>query len=347
MNASNSPPAAFTPPLQRSPLRDAIGALTRRPEPELLPGLLQAAQLDTAQAEAAQALALRLAQGLRERKTGLGRAGLVQALLQEFALSSQEGVALMCLAEALLRIPDAATRDALIRDKIARGDWRAHLGASPSLFVNAAAWGLLLTGKLVATHSAEGLGAALKRVVGRGGEPLIRRGVDLTMRLMGEQFVIGETIAAALATARRREAQGFRHSYDMLGEAALTDTDARRYLAAYEQAIDAIGAASGGRGVYDGPGISIKSKRAHQPDWFKKSHWCKAQNHFIRVFIRERFSLHYWRYYGLVNGWWPCINIKWCVAFSYCYINKYYGTRLYNMPNTWCVIRYYSCINRC
>ena len=263
MNASNSPPAAFTPPLQRSPLRDAIGALTRRPEPELLPGLLQAAQLDTEQAEAAQALALRLAQGLRERRTGLGRAGLVQALLQEFALSSQEGVALMCLAEALLRIPDAATRDALIRDKIARGDWRAHLGASPSLFVNAAAWGLLLTGKLVATHSAEGLGAALKRVVGRGGEPLIRRGVDLTMRLMGEQFVIGETIAAALATARQREAQGFRHSYDMLGEAALTDADARRYLAAYEQAIDAIGAASGGRGVHGGPGISIKLSALH------------------------------------------------------------------------------------
>ena len=263
MNPSSPPPVPFTPLLRTGPLREAITALTRRPEPELLPGLLHAARLNADQAQAAQALALRLAQGLRERKAGLGRAGLVQGLLQEFALSSQEGVALMCLAEALLRIPDAATRDALIRDKVARGDWRAHLGASPSLFVNAAAWGLLLTGKLVATHSDEGLGAALKRVVGRGGEPLVRKGVDLTMRLMGEQFVIGETIAAALATARRREAQGFRHSYDMLGEAALTDTDARRYLAAYEQAIDAIGAASGGRGVYDGPGISIKLSALH------------------------------------------------------------------------------------
>ena len=256
-------PADFTPPLQQGPLLRAISALARRPEPELLPGLLQAAQLDPAQAKVAQALALKLARGLRERKAGLGRAGLVQGLLQEFALSSQEGVALMCLAEALLRIPDAATRDALIRDKIARGDWRAHLGASPSLFVNAAAWGLLLTGKLVATHSDEGLGAALKRVVGRGGEPLIRKGVDLTMRLMGEQFVIGETIAAALATARQREAQGFRHSYDMLGEAALTEADARRYLAAYEQAIDAIGAAAAGRGIRDGPGISIKLSALH------------------------------------------------------------------------------------
>jgi hypothetical protein len=132
------------------------------------------------------------------------RAGLVQGLLQEFALSSQEGVALMCLAEALLRIPDAATRDALIRDKVSRGDWRAHLGSSPSMFVNAAAWGLLLTGKLVATHSDQGLGAALMRVVGRGGEPLVRKGVDMAMRLMGEQFVTGETIAQALVQARER-----------------------------------------------------------------------------------------------------------------------------------------------
>jgi RHH-type proline utilization regulon transcriptional repressor/proline dehydrogenase/delta 1-pyrroline-5-carboxylate dehydrogenase len=256
-------PADFTPPLQQGPLREAITALTRRPEPELLPGLLQAAQLDPVQAQDAQALALQLARTLRARKLAFSRAALVQGLLQEFALSSQEGVALMCLAEALLRIPDAATRDALIRDKVARGDWRAHLGASPSLFVNAAAWGLLLTGKLVATHSDEGLGAALLRVVGRGGEPLVRKGVDLTMRLMGEQFVIGETIVQALVKARAREAQGFRHSYDMLGEAALTDDDARCYLEAYEQAIGAIGAAAAGRGIHEGPGISIKLSALH------------------------------------------------------------------------------------
>ncbi|MFO1294466.1 MAG: trifunctional transcriptional regulator/proline dehydrogenase/L-glutamate gamma-semialdehyde dehydrogenase [Rubrivivax sp.] len=254
---------AFTAPLASSPLREAIRALTRRPEPELLPGLLEAAQRTPAQLEATRALALRLARTLRERRSALGRSGLVQALLQEFALSSQEGVALMCLAEALLRIPDAATRDALIRDKIARGDWGAHLGASPSLFVNAAAWGLLLTGRLVATHSDEGLGAALLRVAGRGGEPLIRKGVDLTMRLMGEQFVIGQSIDEALATARRREAQGFTHSYDMLGEAALTEADAQGYLAAYEQAIDAIGAAAAGRGILAGPGISIKLSALH------------------------------------------------------------------------------------
>jgi RHH-type transcriptional regulator, proline utilization regulon repressor / proline dehydrogenase / delta 1-pyrroline-5-carboxylate dehydrogenase len=256
-------PADFTPPLQRGPLREAITSLTRRPEPELLPGLLDAARLEPAEAAAAQTLALQLAGTLRERKLAFSRAGLVQGLLQEFALSSQEGVALMCLAEALLRIPDAATRDALIRDKVSRGDWRAHLGSSPSMFVNAAAWGLLLTGKLVATHSDQGLGAALMRVVGRGGEPLVRKGVDLTMRLMGEQFVIGESITQALVQAREREAQGFRHSYDMLGEAALTESDAARYLAAYEQAIDAIGAAAAGRGIHDGPGISIKLSALH------------------------------------------------------------------------------------
>ena len=264
MNAPDpiaAPP--LTPALDASPLRAAISAATRRPEAELLPPLLAQARQEPAAAQATQALALRLAAGLRERSRQGGRAGLVQGLLQEFALTSHEGVALMCLAEALLRIPDAATRDALIRDKIAAGDWQAHLGGSPSLFVNAATWGLLLTGKLVATHSDTGLGSALKRIVGRGGEPLIRKGVDMAMRLMGEQFVTGETIAQALEHARPREAQGFRYSYDMLGEAALTARDAARYRDAYEQAIDAIGAAAAGRGILDGPGISIKLSALH------------------------------------------------------------------------------------
>ncbi len=255
--------ALLTPALDTSPLRSAITALTRSPEPDLLPGLLDAATLTAAQSDAAQTLALRIARGVRERSRSSGRAGLVQGLLQEFALSSAEGVALMCLAEALLRIPDAATRDALIRDKIGDGDWQQHLGQSPSIFVNAASWGLLLTGKLVATHSDTGLGATLKRVVTRGGEPLIRKGVDMAMRMMGEQFVTGETIEQALANARPREAEGFRYSYDMLGEAALTADDAERYLGSYERAIDAIGKASNGRGIVDGPGISIKLSALH------------------------------------------------------------------------------------
>ena len=256
-------PPAITPPLSTSPLRAAITAATRQPEPELLPGLLSQARLSDAQAQQTQALALRLSRSVRARALDSGRAGLVQGLLQEFALSSQEGVALMCLAEALLRIPDAATRDALIRDKIGQGNWQQHLGQSPSLFVNAATWGLLLTGRLVATHSDSGLSAALRRIVSRGGEPMVRKGVDMAMRMMGEQFVTGQHIEEALHNAAAREAQGFRYSYDMLGEAALTAHDAQRYLQAYQQAIHAIGRAAAGRGIYEGPGISIKLSALH------------------------------------------------------------------------------------
>ncbi|MBL8327818.1 MAG: trifunctional transcriptional regulator/proline dehydrogenase/L-glutamate gamma-semialdehyde dehydrogenase [Rubrivivax sp.] len=265
--ASPGAPAPSAPALTRflldTPLRQAVSALTRPPEPDVLPPLVARARLPAAQAQQAQALALRLARGVRERGRSAGRAGLVQGLLQEFALSSQEGVALMCLAEALLRIPDLPTRDALIRDKISRGNWQNHLGQSPSVFVNAAAWGLLLTGRLVSTHSDAGLSATLRRAVARGGEPLIRKGVDMAMRMMGEQFVTGETIEQALQHAAPREAQGFRFSYDMLGEGALTSADAQRYLRAYEQAIHAIGLASQGRGIVGGPGISIKLSALH------------------------------------------------------------------------------------
>ncbi|MEO8310216.1 MAG: trifunctional transcriptional regulator/proline dehydrogenase/L-glutamate gamma-semialdehyde dehydrogenase [Caldimonas sp.] len=254
----------------RSPLRAAITAAYRRPEPEAVPPLVDEARLPPPTAAAAQALARRLAQTLRDRKSAAGREGLVQGLLQEYSLSSQEGVALMCLAEALLRIPDPATRDALIRDKISTGQWHEHLGRSPSLFVNAATWALLLTGKLVATHSESGLSSALARLVGKGGEPLIRKSVDRAMRLMGEQFVTGETIAEALAHARPREAQGFCYSYDMLGEAALTAEDAARYRRAYEETIDAIGRASAGRGIHAGPGISLKLSALHP-------RYCRAQ----------------------------------------------------------------------
>ena len=252
---------AYIPP--RSELRKAITAAIRRPEPECVPALLSLAELPASQQKAVTALAKRLVEGLRGREFGIARENMVQGLLQEFSLSSDEGVALMCLAEALLRIPDAATRDALIRDKVGRGDWRAHVGQSASPFVNAATWGLLVTGKLVATHDETGLANGLTRVTARLGEPVIRKAVDLAMRLMGKQFVAGETIADALEHAQRYEAQGFRYSYDMLGEAAMTAVDADRYYASYESAIDAIGKAAGRRGVYEGPGISIKLSALH------------------------------------------------------------------------------------
>ncbi len=221
--------------------------------------LLPAATLDPPAAVQAQALARRLVEALRAK----GTRGTVEGLIREYALSSQEGVALMCLAEALLRIPDIPTRDALIRDKIGTGDWHAHLGQSPSLFVNAATWGLVVTGKLVATSSEAGLSAALTRLIARGGEPVIRRGVDMAMRMMGEQFVTGQTIDEALANSRHMEARGFRYSYDMLGEAATTADDAARYYRDYEQAIHAIGRASAGRGIVEGPGISVKLSALH------------------------------------------------------------------------------------
>ena len=249
--------------LPQSVLRAAITSAYRRPEQEMVPMLLEQARLTTAQAEATNKLASGIAEKLRNQKSASGRAGIVQGLLQEFSLSSQEGVALMCLAEALLRIPDKGTRDALIRDKISTGNWHPHLGNSPSLFVNAATWGLLLTGKLVSTHNESGLTSSLTRIIGKSGEPMIRKGVDMAMRLMGEQFVTGETIAEALANASRFESKGFRYSYDMLGEAALTEHDAQKYLASYEQAIHSIGKASHGRGIYEGPGISIKLSALH------------------------------------------------------------------------------------
>jgi RHH-type proline utilization regulon transcriptional repressor/proline dehydrogenase/delta 1-pyrroline-5-carboxylate dehydrogenase len=258
-----APAFADGPTEARGALRRAVTAATRMPEAEAVAALLPQARQAPADAEASGRLALKLAQTLRERKGAGGRSGLVQGLLQEYSLSSGEGVALMCLAEALLRIPDAATRDALIRDKIADGDWQRHVGRSPSLFVNAATWGLMLTGRLVATHSETGLSATLSRLVGKGGEPLIRKGVDMAMRVMGEQFVAGETIADALRHARAQEARGFRYSYDMLGEAALTAQDAGRYLDDYRRAIDAIGRAAAGAGVQDGPGISIKLSALH------------------------------------------------------------------------------------
>ena len=256
-----TPPfAAFAPPLSDlSSLRRTIAEARRRDEAQCLAPLLEAATLPADARISIRETATRLVTALRGERKGGG----VEALVQEYALSSQEGVALMCLAEALLRIPDDATRGALIRDKLAEGDWSAHLGGGKSLFVNAATWGLVVTGKLVGTVDDKGLSAALARLIARAGEPVIRRAVDLAMRLLGEQFVAGETIDEALRRARDWEAKGFRYSYDMLGEAAATAADAERYNNDYENAIEAIGAAADGRGVYLGPGISIKLSALH------------------------------------------------------------------------------------
>ena len=290
MNAVLTPPLSafqqfFEPVRSFAPeLRRTITAAWRVPEPDAVANILNGARLPEPVLQKSHELAMRIAGSLRERKAGTGRAGLVQNLLQEYALSSQEGVALMCLAEALLRIPDTATRDALIRDKIAQGQWHSHLGKSPSLFVNAATWGLLISGKLVSTHSEAGLSAAIGRLVSLGGEPLIRKGVDMAMRMMGEQFVTGENIEEALQNAREWEAQGFRYSFDMLGEAAMTANDAARYLRDYEMAIHAIGKAAGSRGIFEGPGISIKLSALHPR--YSRSQYDRVTGELYPVLVR-------------------------------------------------------------
>jgi RHH-type transcriptional regulator, proline utilization regulon repressor / proline dehydrogenase / delta 1-pyrroline-5-carboxylate dehydrogenase len=244
-----------------TPQRAAITAAYRRDEVSAVQWLLEQVRASSAETTAeAQALAHNLVSNVRQKRT---RASGVDALMHEFSLSSEEGVALMCLAEALLRIPDTATADRLIADKISKGDWRKHLGESPSMFVNAATWGLLITGKLVSTSSETGLGAALTKLIAKGGEPLIRKGVDLAMRMLGNQFVTGQTIAEALKNSRENETRGYRYSYDMLGEAALTENDAVYYYQSYETAIHAIGKASNGRGIKNGPGISVKLSALH------------------------------------------------------------------------------------
>lgn len=241
-----------------SELRLAITEAYRRDESKAVQSLLD--QLAPFDHTPIQTLAKNLVKEVREQRT---HSSGVDALMHEFSLSSDEGVALMCLAEALLRIPDHQTVDRLIADKISKGDWRKHLGESPSLFVNAATWGLLVTGKLVATSSERGLTSALTKLISKGGEPLIRKGVDLAMRMLGNQFVTGQTIEEAIKNGQQNESRGYRYSYDMLGEAALTAKDAAFYYSAYEAAIHAIGKASNGRGIKDGPGISVKLSALH------------------------------------------------------------------------------------
>ncbi len=252
--------AKFAPPVaEPTPFRRAVTSAYWMPENEAVLPLIEAARVSEEHRSAIAATAKQLVKRLREK----GQRGGVEELVAEFALSSDEGVALMCLAEALLRVPDKATRDALIRDKIAGGDWRSHLGGDRSIFVNAASWGLVISGKLVSPVQEDSLGASLTGLIRRAGEPVIRSGVHLAMEMMGEQFVTGETIEEALKRARDQEAKGFSYSFDMLGEAAMTMRDAERYYADYERAIHAIGKAAKGRGVCAGPGISIKLSALH------------------------------------------------------------------------------------
>ena len=253
---------------QQTSLRQAVTDAYRRDEVEAVQDMLERAQMSQDERTAADRLARRLVKQVREERR---RASGVDALMHEFSLSSEEGIALMCLAEALLRIPDKATRNKLIHDKISGGNWKSHLGNSPSLFVNAAAWGLLVTGKLAAAPSGQSLGNALTRIVSKGGEPLILKGVDYAMRMLGKQFVTGQTIEEALKNGKEREKLGYLYSFDMLGEAAMTEADAERYYQDHVNAIHAIGQDAAGKGIYEGNGISVKLSAIH-PRYSRAQH---------------------------------------------------------------------------
>ena len=245
----------------RETLRQEIAAAYRLDETAAVEALLRAAQLDAPVRARIEGTARRLVETAR----GAGGKGLgLDAFLGEYALSSEEGVVLMCLAEALLRIPDDATRDRLIRDKLSVADWERHLGHSGSILVNASTLGLLLTGRVVRLdREARDPAAMLGRLIARAGEPVIRAAVVQAMRIMGQQFVMGRTIGEALARAGKGTGRLYRHSFDMLGEAALTARDAERYFESYAAAIVAIGTAANGGEPASAPGISVKLSALH------------------------------------------------------------------------------------
>ncbi|HXH01341.1 MAG TPA: bifunctional proline dehydrogenase/L-glutamate gamma-semialdehyde dehydrogenase PutA, partial [Xanthomonadaceae bacterium] len=252
---------------QGAPLRGAITAAWAVDETTHVRGLLAEAALPAPDQAAVQAQAADLVRRVRARSVDQGA---IEAFMRQYDLGSEEGVLLMCVAEALLRIPDAATADALIRDKLGDADWRAHLGASESLLVNASTWGLLLTGKLVALNDTTRSNApgALGRLAARVGEPVIRLAVRQAMRIMGHQFVMGRTIGEALTRSRQGGNAAYRYSFDMLGESALTAADAQRYFDAYAAAIEAIGRSGpggsfAGRDVIQAPSISVKLSALH------------------------------------------------------------------------------------
>tara|TARA_R110000796_G_scaffold128308_3_gene243897 strand:+ start:32571 stop:36401 length:3831 start_codon:yes stop_codon:yes gene_type:complete len=247
---------------QPNDIRTEIRNAYRADEEEAVARLIETARLSPEQTARVQDRAYQLV--ARVRKADNGKSG-IDALLHEYELSSKEGVILMCLAEALLRVPDAVTADKLIQDKLFDANWQSHLGHSDSFFVNASTWGLMLTGKVIKFGKAEKAdpGRLLKRMIGRSGEPVIRKAFNHAMRIMGRQFVMGRTIDEASVRAKANEEKGYRYSYDMLGEAARTMEDADRYYKAYEDAIHDIGRVAKGRGPINSPGISVKLSAIH------------------------------------------------------------------------------------
>jgi RHH-type proline utilization regulon transcriptional repressor/proline dehydrogenase/delta 1-pyrroline-5-carboxylate dehydrogenase len=231
--------------------RAEIRRLLRAPEPEVLKPLLKRAALDTDSRARVERRALTMLGELRDAQSR----GWVNQFLQEYRLNTQEGVALLSLAEAFLRVPDPDTADSLIADKLGEGDWRSHKGKANSTLVNTATWGLVI-GRALTSDSEHA--SALRRLISRTGEPFVRTGVGAAMRMMGEIFVMGRTIDEAIARMRKKENRGFTASFDMLGEAARTFPDAARYYQSYEDAIREVG-----KHAAAGHSISVKLSALH------------------------------------------------------------------------------------
>lgn len=244
------------------PIRQKIRDYYRIDENVAVNNILPDAEVNVGARSRAWDRARRMVLRIRQEQEGHGG---VDALLNEYSLSSAEGVVLMCLAEALLRVPDKQTQEELIRDKLSKGQWAPHLGNSDSLFVNASSWGLLLTGNMVnyADKRKQDQFGLLKKTIGRLGEPVIRKAMNVAMKVMGKQFVMGETIEDAVERATDKESKGYVYSYDMLGEGARTLKDAERYMQAYVDAIHVIGKAAAGKGPRLSPGISVKLSALH------------------------------------------------------------------------------------
>ncbi len=243
-------------------LRQYIRAQTHADEAEVANRLLREDNLDSATKTTISDQATLLVEGCRQRSH---EAGTLDAFLQEFGLSNKEGVALMCLAEALLRVPDEATADQLIAEKIRSGDWGSHQGASSSRFVNASVWGLMLTGRVVAlgSETTEDTGSWVKTLTRKLGEPAVRRAILQAMRIMGGQYVLGRTIEEAIRKGRAANSPGTRFSFDMLGEGARTASDAQRYFDAYAEAICVLANANTEGNITHADGISIKLSALH------------------------------------------------------------------------------------
>ncbi|MGB0508348.1 MAG: proline dehydrogenase family protein, partial [Pikeienuella sp.] len=241
-----------------STIRTTIRTAAHADEAAIIADLTATAALTTADRAA---IATQGADWVRQVRLA-ANPGMMEAFLSEYGLSTEEGVALMCLAEALLRVPDAETIDDLIRDKITPHDWGAHLGGAASSLVNASTWALMLTGQVLEDGN-QGLTGALRGMVRRMGEPVIRTAVARAMREMAAQFVLGRTIEEAMNRGAAMVAKGYVYSYDMLGEAAMTHADASRYFTAYDEAIASIAKQAPNEDIRANPGISVKLSALH------------------------------------------------------------------------------------